>query len=191
MSAKPIVKFTVPNMVDKWTRLALSVRGNMTDLYFNCVEYDRYNTVRTPVPLPFDAGSTLYIGQGGGEFNGKFLGSLQELSLYSDPDTAAKHCDVRQERLNGHRPNRHNGEGSGGLIDTDDEDMFGSGNGEDKTTMTVIPVTQTSTPPTDLLAECSTLDYQYRIISGFLLTPTPGQSRQPHQDSLDNHTRTG
>jgi hypothetical protein len=77
-TAKPIVKFTVPNMVDKWTRFALSVRGNTTDLYFNCVEYDSVTTVRTPVPLPLDAGSTLYIGQGGGEFNGKYLVSRIE-----------------------------------------------------------------------------------------------------------------
>ena len=35
-AAKPFIKFTVPSMVQEWTRIAISFRGNVTKLYYEC-----------------------------------------------------------------------------------------------------------------------------------------------------------
>ena len=71
-SSEILAKFSVPNFIKQWTRFAVKVHGDEVTLYLNCRWYSQVEYVRLSKQLEFEEGSTLYVGQGGPTFPGKY-----------------------------------------------------------------------------------------------------------------------
>jgi len=73
VAAKKLVGFTVDSLFGNWSKLSISVKGDVVSLFLNC---DEHSTVRlTPgrvTPLNFEPGSVCYLAQGGPTFGRKF-----------------------------------------------------------------------------------------------------------------------
>lgn len=73
-SSSSLAVFTVvPEMVNRWTLLAVRVRGEDVTLYDNCNFFNEIRLTRKRTPeLTFDNGSTFYLGQRGSRQSRKF-----------------------------------------------------------------------------------------------------------------------
>jgi len=60
-----VAAFVVPSFTGKWARIALAVKAEEVELYFNCELAEKVSVVRRPAELVFDSASTLYVGQAG------------------------------------------------------------------------------------------------------------------------------
>ncbi|XP_074662909.1 uncharacterized protein LOC141915322 isoform X2 [Tubulanus polymorphus] len=94
---KPLARFRVPNLVDRWNRFAISCFGDVITLYLNCELYAQETVTRTPIPLTFPD-STLFLGQSGKGIKGRFLGAFQQLKLYSDHTAAKRQCQIDEKK---------------------------------------------------------------------------------------------
>ncbi|KAH9514832.1 hypothetical protein Btru_023749 [Bulinus truncatus] len=96
-SSEVIANFTVPGMLNRWTRLALKVDTGRIGLYVNCVKVDEIDWVRRVPRLDFEQGSSLFIGQAGPQLREfpKFKGGLEYLRIFADPNEAEEQdCDL-------------------------------------------------------------------------------------------------
>ena len=75
----PIAKFTVPTFVGEFVDIAIQVQDDEITLYWNCNKYDSVIHTRNTMELPLEAGSTLYVAQGGSIFGEKFVVSKNKL----------------------------------------------------------------------------------------------------------------
>ncbi|KAJ8679193.1 hypothetical protein QAD02_014980, partial [Eretmocerus hayati] len=67
-----VVKFTVPKLLKRWTKIVVRVTTTEVILYMNCHEMARQRLTRIPLELVFDTASTLYIAQAGPHIQEKF-----------------------------------------------------------------------------------------------------------------------
>ncbi|XP_067888322.1 collagen alpha-1(XV) chain-like isoform X2 [Heterodontus francisci] len=87
-----VASFEVPPMTNKWTRFALSIEDEVVTLYFDCDEYQQSHFTRSHQALFFEPSSGIFIGNAGGTGLNKFIGSIQELTIKSDPRASEEQC---------------------------------------------------------------------------------------------------
>lgn len=58
--------FTVPTLLNQWTRFAISVEEDEVVLYLDCEEYERVRFERSPDEMELEQGSGLFVAQAGG-----------------------------------------------------------------------------------------------------------------------------
>ncbi|TNM96436.1 hypothetical protein fugu_016097 [Takifugu bimaculatus] len=108
--------FKMGDLTGRWARFTLTVQGPEVRLYMDCEEYHRVAFNRSPRPLTFEAGSGIFVGNAGGTGLTKFVGSIQQLVLKSDPTAPDDQCEEDDPYASGY--------GSG---DSTYEDMEGVG----------------------------------------------------------------
>ncbi|XP_072427289.1 collagen alpha-1(XV) chain-like isoform X1 [Chiloscyllium punctatum] len=87
-----VASFEVPPMTNKWTRFALSVEDEFVTLYLDCDEYQQNHFTRSREALHFEPSSGIFIGNAGAAGLNKFIGSIQELTIKSDPRASEEQC---------------------------------------------------------------------------------------------------
>uniref|UniRef100_UPI00398EEDCC collagen alpha-1(XV) chain-like isoform X2 n=1 Tax=Pristiophorus japonicus TaxID=55135 RepID=UPI00398EEDCC len=87
-----VASFEVSSMTHKWTRFALSIQDEVVTLYLDCDEYQQSHFQRSPRALFFEPSSGIFIGNAGGAGLNKFTGSIQELTIKSDPRASEEQC---------------------------------------------------------------------------------------------------
>ncbi|XP_067837000.1 collagen alpha-1(XV) chain-like isoform X2 [Heptranchias perlo] len=108
-----VASFEVSSMTNKWTRFALSIQDEVVTLYLDCDEYQQSHFTRSPRALFFEPSSGIFIGNAGGAGLNKFIGSIQELRINSDPRASEEQCyDVELDGSSGDA----SGDGSGQYI---------------------------------------------------------------------------
>ena len=68
-----IADFSIPSITNKWSKLAIKVEGTSITLYINCKEYGTKQYDRGNNVLGIEDGSSLYIANGGPNFDNKFV----------------------------------------------------------------------------------------------------------------------
>ena len=63
-----IANFTIPSIVNRWTKLAIKVESEEISLYVNCELKEKTYWRRTVRNMEFEPGSALFIGQAGDLF---------------------------------------------------------------------------------------------------------------------------
>lgn len=58
--------FTVPTLLNQWTRFAISVEEDEVVLYLDCEEHERVRFERSPDEMELEDGSGLFVAQAGG-----------------------------------------------------------------------------------------------------------------------------
>lgn len=58
--------FTVPTLLNQWTRFAISVEEDEVILYLDCEEHERVRFERSPDEMELEDGSGLFVAQAGG-----------------------------------------------------------------------------------------------------------------------------
>ncbi|XP_062922988.1 collagen alpha-1(XV) chain-like isoform X2 [Mobula hypostoma] len=91
-TSQEVASFQVSSMTDKWARFALSIEGDLVTLYLDCDEHEQHHFVRSPQPLHFESSSGIFIGNAGATGLTKFIGSIQELTIKSDPQASEEQC---------------------------------------------------------------------------------------------------
>ncbi|XP_062235556.1 collagen alpha-1(XVIII) chain-like isoform X6 [Platichthys flesus] len=85
--------FKMSDLTGRWARFTLTVQGAEVRLYMDCEEYHRVAFVRSPRSLTFEASSGIFVGNAGGTGLEKFVGSIQQLVLKSDPTAPDDQCE--------------------------------------------------------------------------------------------------
>ncbi|XP_069368637.1 collagen alpha-1(XVIII) chain-like isoform X3 [Paralichthys olivaceus] len=85
--------FKMGDLTGRWARFTLTVQGAEVRLYMDCEEYHRVAFTRSPKPLTFEASSGIFVGNAGGTGLAKFVGSIQQLVLKSDPTAPDDQCE--------------------------------------------------------------------------------------------------
>lgn len=62
----PAATFTVPTLLNQWTRFAISVEEEEVVLYLDCEEHERVHFERSPDEMELEEGSGLFVAQAGG-----------------------------------------------------------------------------------------------------------------------------
>ncbi|XP_069776729.1 collagen alpha-1(XV) chain-like isoform X2 [Narcine bancroftii] len=91
-TSQEVASFQVSAMTNKWIRFALSIQGEFAILYLDCEEYQRSHFTRSPQALFFEPSSGIFIGNAGATGLNKFIGSIQELAIKSDPRVGEEQC---------------------------------------------------------------------------------------------------
>ncbi|XP_072886104.1 collagen alpha-1(XV) chain-like isoform X2 [Hemitrygon akajei] len=91
-TSQEVASFQVSSMTDRWTRFALSIQGDLVTLYLDCDEHEQRRFLRSPQPLYFESSSGIFIGNAGATGLTKFIGSIQELTIKSDPRASEEQC---------------------------------------------------------------------------------------------------
>ncbi|XP_032875067.1 collagen alpha-1(XVIII) chain-like isoform X1 [Amblyraja radiata] len=91
-TSQEVASFKVSSMTNKWTRFALSIQGDFVTLYVDCDEYEQSRLSRSARALFFEPSSGIFIGNAGGTGLTKFIGSIQELTIKSDPRASEEQC---------------------------------------------------------------------------------------------------
>ncbi|XP_078254467.1 collagen alpha-1(XV) chain-like isoform X3 [Rhinoraja longicauda] len=91
-TTQEVASFKVESMTSKWTRFSLSIQGDLVTLYVDCDEYEQRRLARSPQALFFEPSSGIFIGNAGGTGLTKFIGSIQELTMKSDPRASEEQC---------------------------------------------------------------------------------------------------
>lgn len=65
-SSYPAATFTVPTLLNQWTRFAISVEEEEVVLYLDCEEHERVRFERSPDEMELEEGSGLFVAQAGG-----------------------------------------------------------------------------------------------------------------------------
>ncbi|CAJ1081663.1 collagen alpha-1(XVIII) chain-like isoform X2 [Xyrichtys novacula] len=106
--------FKMGDMTGRWVRFTLTVQGAEVRLFMDCEEYHRVDFLRSPQPLTFGATSATFVGSAGATGLPKFVGSIQQLLIKSDPTAPDDQCEEDDPYASGY--------GSG---DDEYEDMEG------------------------------------------------------------------
>ncbi|XP_058492212.1 collagen alpha-1(XV) chain-like isoform X2 [Solea solea] len=85
--------FKMGDLTGRWARFTLTVQGSEVRLYMDCEEYHRVAFTRSPRPLTFEASSGIFVGNAGGTGLTRFVGSIQQLVLKSDPTAPDDQCE--------------------------------------------------------------------------------------------------
>ncbi|XP_035474749.2 collagen alpha-1(XVIII) chain isoform X2 [Scophthalmus maximus] len=85
--------FKMADLTGRWARFTLTVQGAEVRLYMDCEEYHRVAFARSPQPLTFEASSGIFVGNAGGTGLARFVGSIQQLVLKSDPTAPDDQCE--------------------------------------------------------------------------------------------------
>ncbi|XP_054479037.1 collagen alpha-1(XVIII) chain-like isoform X2 [Anoplopoma fimbria] len=85
--------FKMGDLTGRWARFTLTVQGAEVRLYMDCEEYHRVAFTRSPQPLTFEASSGIFVGNAGGTGLDRFVGSIQQLVLKSDPTAPDDQCE--------------------------------------------------------------------------------------------------
>lgn len=64
--------FTVPSLLERWTRFAISVEDEEVVLYMDCEVFERVRFERSPDEMELEDGSGLFVAQAGGADPDKF-----------------------------------------------------------------------------------------------------------------------
>lgn len=86
--------FTVPSLVNLWTRFALSVRDYNVVLYMDCEEFKVVHLERSSGKIELEEGAGLFVGQAGGADPDKYQVSL----LISNEMVIINQCFPKSER---------------------------------------------------------------------------------------------
>lgn len=86
--------FTVPSLVNLWTRFALSVRDYNVVLYMDCEEFKMVHLERSSGKIELEEGAGLFVGQAGGADPDKYQVSL----LISNEMVIINQCFPKSER---------------------------------------------------------------------------------------------
>uniref|UniRef100_A0A8D0GYH3 Collagen type XVIII alpha 1 chain n=1 Tax=Sphenodon punctatus TaxID=8508 RepID=A0A8D0GYH3_SPHPU len=70
--------FSVPSLVNQWTRFAISVEDEEVVLFMDCEEFERYRFERSPDEMELEDGSGLFVAQAGGADPDKYQVSMPE-----------------------------------------------------------------------------------------------------------------
>ncbi|XP_039646599.1 collagen alpha-1(XVIII) chain-like isoform X3 [Perca fluviatilis] len=85
--------FKMGDLTGRWARFTLTVQGTEVRLYMDCEEYHRVAFTRSLQPLTFEASSGIFVGNAGGTGLARFVGSIQQLVLKSDPTAPDDQCE--------------------------------------------------------------------------------------------------
>ncbi|XP_008283884.1 collagen alpha-1(XVIII) chain-like, partial [Stegastes partitus] len=86
--------FTVPSLVDTWSRFSLAVFEEQVTFYHGCdSEPQVVKFERSPDPMELDSAAGIFVGQAGGADDDKFQGSIAELKVVGNPRAAERLCD--------------------------------------------------------------------------------------------------
>uniref|UniRef100_A0AAV2LAP1 PH domain-containing protein n=1 Tax=Knipowitschia caucasica TaxID=637954 RepID=A0AAV2LAP1_KNICA len=87
--------FSVPSMVGRWSRFALSVsQEEQVSFYHGCDSAPQVlRFERSPDPMDLDKASGVFVGQAGRADPDKFQGEVLEMRLVGDPQEAEHLCD--------------------------------------------------------------------------------------------------
>ncbi|XP_031706024.1 collagen alpha-1(XVIII) chain-like isoform X1 [Anarrhichthys ocellatus] len=85
--------FKMGDLTGRWARFTLTVQGAEVRLYMDCEEYHRVAFTKSPQPLTFEASSGIFVGNAGGTGLPRFVGSIQQLVLKSDPTAPDDQCE--------------------------------------------------------------------------------------------------
>lgn len=84
-SSYEAARFSVPSMVNTWTRFSISVLKEHVSLYFNCDSDPQVNSFeRSPDDMDLDAGAGVFVGHASGADPDKFLVCTQSILSYHD-----------------------------------------------------------------------------------------------------------
>ncbi|CAG5896098.1 unnamed protein product [Menidia menidia] len=85
--------FKMGDLTGRWARFTLTVQGAEVRLYMDCEEYHKVAFTRSAQPLTFEASSGIFVGNAGGTGLTRFVGSIQQLVLKSDPTAPEDQCE--------------------------------------------------------------------------------------------------
>ncbi|KAK5849788.1 hypothetical protein PBY51_014094 [Eleginops maclovinus] len=94
--------FKMGDMTGRWARFTLTVQGAGVRLFMDCEEYHRVAFSRSPQPLTFEPSSGMFIGNAGGTGLQRFVGSIQQLVLKSDPTAPDDQCEEDDPNASGY-----------------------------------------------------------------------------------------
>ncbi|PKU32173.1 collagen alpha-1 chain [Limosa lapponica baueri] len=89
--------FTVPTLLNQWTRFAISVEEDEVVLYLDCEEHERVRFERSPDEMELEDGSGLFVAQAGGADPDKYQGVIADLKLRGDPRAAERQCEEEED----------------------------------------------------------------------------------------------
>ncbi|XP_069472174.1 collagen alpha-1(XVIII) chain isoform X2 [Ambystoma mexicanum] len=89
--------FSVPSLVNQWTRFAISVQDEEVVLFLDCDEFERVRFERSPDEMELEDGSGLFVAQAGGADPDKYQGVIAELRVKGDPRTAELQCEDEED----------------------------------------------------------------------------------------------
>ncbi|KAL2308067.1 hypothetical protein Nmel_001066, partial [Mimus melanotis] len=91
--SREAASFKVPVMTNRWNKFTVTVEGNDVALFMDCEEYQRLQFQRSARTLVFESGSGIFVGNAGATGLVKFTGSIQHLTIKSDPRATEDHCE--------------------------------------------------------------------------------------------------
>ncbi|CAB1317451.1 unnamed protein product, partial [Coregonus sp. 'balchen'] len=91
--SQQVVSFKVPDMTKKWTIFTLSVQDQEVRLYMDCDDFQAETFHRSSHQLSFEPSSGIFVGNAGGTGLERFVGSIQQLVIKSDPRAAEEQCE--------------------------------------------------------------------------------------------------
>ncbi|XP_051894342.1 collagen alpha-1(XVIII) chain-like [Pristis pectinata] len=93
--SKQAAFFVVSARMKRWTRLGISVEGNMVTLHQKCQRPQKFKFKRSPEPLEFDPDSKIFIANAKPVDRDKYTGAIQHLSITPNPEDAEKLKDMQ------------------------------------------------------------------------------------------------
>ncbi|XP_027861261.1 collagen alpha-1(XVIII) chain-like isoform X1 [Xiphophorus couchianus] len=85
--------FKMGELTGRWARFTLTVQGAEIRLYMDCEKYHKVAFTRSAQPLTFESSSGIFVGNAGGTGLPRFVGSIQQLVLKSDPTAPDDQCE--------------------------------------------------------------------------------------------------
>ncbi|XP_069762922.1 collagen alpha-1(XVIII) chain-like isoform X2 [Narcine bancroftii] len=92
--SKNMASFVVSARSKRWTRLGISVEGNMVTLHQQCRRSQHLKFKRSPEPLEFHAGSKILIANAKPLDTDEYTGAIQQLSITPNPEDGEKLEDM-------------------------------------------------------------------------------------------------
>lgn len=95
--------FTVPTLLNQWTRFAISVEEDEVILYLDCEEHERVRFERSPDEMELEEGSGLFVAQAGGADPDKYQvmpWSSQPAPMRRSEAVGMCHQPIGSKRLN-------------------------------------------------------------------------------------------
>ncbi|EGW07939.1 Collagen alpha-1(XV) chain [Cricetulus griseus] len=93
--------FSVPVMTNRWNRFAVTVQGEEVALLMDCEEHSHVLFQRSARPLMFEPSAGIFVGNAGATGLERFTGSIQQLTIYSDPRTPEELCEAQESSASG------------------------------------------------------------------------------------------
>ncbi|CAL8238122.1 unnamed protein product, partial [Merluccius merluccius] len=109
--------FKMGDMTGRWARFTLTVQGSEVRLYMDCEEYHRVAFSRSARPLTFEPSSGIFVGNAGGTGLDRFVGSIQQLVLKSDPTAPDDQCEEDDPYASGYGSGDDAYEDTEGLVE--------------------------------------------------------------------------